>query len=41
VYVVAWWQIYTVPEYLAKRYEGHRLRLLLAVISILLYITTR
>ena len=34
-------RIATVPEYMSKRFGGARLRVLLALISIILYISTR
>ena len=34
-------QVYTIPEYMEKRYGGKRLRLYLSVLSILLYIVTK
>ncbi|GAV02440.1 hypothetical protein RvY_13004-2 [Ramazzottius varieornatus] len=34
-------QVYTMPEYLQKRYGGQRIRVYLSVLTILLYVTTK
>lgn len=34
-------QVYTMPEYLEKRYGGQRLRIAMSVISMILYVLTK
>ena len=33
--------VYTMPEYLCKRFGGHRIRIYLSVLALLLYVFTK
>ncbi|WAR02056.1 SC5A2-like protein, partial [Mya arenaria] len=39
--VIYEWLVYTMPEYMAKRFGGQRIRLYLSVLAMVLYILTK